>query len=40
MVYLSLGIYARYLETDTFDKVTEEMIDCRPIKSTKADFSL
>ena len=32
-----LGIYARYLETDTFDKVTEEMIDCRPIKSTKAD---
>ena len=32
-----LGIYARYLEADTFDKVTEEMIDCRPIKSTKAD---
>ena len=36
MVYLSLG-YARYLETDKSGKVTEEMIDCMPIKSTKAD---
>ena len=31
-----LGIYARYLETDTCDKVKEEMIDIKPIESTKA----
>ena len=32
-----LGVYVSYLETDTFDKVAEEMIDCWPIKSTKAE---
>ena len=29
-----LGLYAGYLETDSCEKVTEEMIDCRPINST------
>ena len=35
-----IWISARYLETNQFDKVTEEMIDCRPIKSTEQNLSL